>query len=252
MALGYYLGDVILGIAAIAATLLLAERFDGIGPWSKAQIVFMLGYGMAGNGLMDVFGGYNVNVISRRLGRGQLDHTLIQPQPVWMALLTDGFSPCSGSGKLLPGVGLIAWAASQLSLPADPAWLAVAALNFVASATILVCYSFLWGSLAFWAPRAAEEISASAINMMKELRPFPLDGLGPLLLGGLLTLLPAGFVAWLPCRALLGLDQSGYGAAITPVAAAVFLALTAWVFDRGMKHYGRTGSQRYLSMGHRG
>ncbi len=86
---------------------------------------------------------------------------------------------------------------------------------------------------------------------MRLLTPFPLDGLGPFWLGGMLTALPAGFVAWYPCRALLGLDRAPYALGLTPLAAAVATALTVAIFRKGMTRYGRVGSQRYLSFGHR-
>jgi len=116
---------------------------------------------------------------------------------------------------------------------------------------VVVAFSFLWGSLAFWAPRAAEEISSSAVDLMVQLKAFPLDGLGPVPLAGLMTMLPVGFVAWYPCRYLLGLDRSPWAAAATPLAALIISALAGWIFTRGMKHYGRTGSQRYRDFGHR-
>src|ERR687886_413778 len=90
----YYCSDVILGAAAVTATLLLAERFDGIGPWRKEQVIFMLGYAM------------------------------------------------------------LVWAGRRLALPVTPGWLALLALNLAASVTILLAFSYIWSSLAFWAPRA--------------------------------------------------------------------------------------------------
>ena len=95
--------------------------------------------------------------------------------------------------------------------------------------------------------------------MMSQLKPFPLDGLAPALAGSLLTLIPAGFVAWYPSRALLAvgrlgqIDQFPLGAdaAITPLAALLFGLLAAWLFRKGMHHYARTGSQRYLPWGFR-
>ncbi|HVC32512.1 MAG TPA: ABC-2 family transporter protein [Chloroflexota bacterium] len=249
--LTYFISDVTRGLSTVAATFLLAERFDGIGPWTTPQILFMLGYATLVRGTEDVFFGYNVAVISRRIGRGQLDHTLVQPRPIWVTLLTEGFTPFSGSTVLLPGVGLLVWAASRLSLPVSPGWLALALVNFAASCAIVLAFSFLWGSLAFWAQRAAEEISSSAMNVMQQLTPFPLDGLGAGWLGGMLTIVPAGFVAWYPCRALLGIDPSPYAVGVTPLAAIAITLLTIGVFQKGMKHYGRVGSQRYLSFGHR-
>src|SRR5712692_3771177 len=99
----FFVSDTLVNIAGVTTTLLLAERFAGIGDWSKWQVVFMLGYGTLALGILETFFAFNISHISRRLGRGQFDHTLIQPQPVWMALLTDDFIPFSGSGSLIAG-----------------------------------------------------------------------------------------------------------------------------------------------------
>lgn len=243
--------DVVLSLGRVAATWLLAERFAGIGHWSREQVLFMLGYGITVNGLLVTFCNYNISHISRRLGRGQMDHTLIQPQPLWMALLTEGFAPCSGSGVLAPGLVLLVRAMLRLDLALTPGWLALVAVNLVASVAVAMAFSFLWGSLAFWAPRAAEEISSSALDLLVGLKMFPLDGLAPGLLGGLLTFLPVGFVAWYPSRCLVGLDPRPWAPGLTPLAALLLSALAAWVFLRGMRHLGRIGSQRYSAFGHR-
>jgi ABC-2 type transport system permease protein len=249
--LGFWLTDVVLKVAAVTATFLLAERFEGIGPWSRDQIVFMLGYAIVASGLVDVLFGYNVAYISRRVGRGQFDHTLVQPQPIWLSLLTEGFNPFSSSWSLLPGAVLMAWAWPRLHLAATPGWLILLGVSLAASALVLLAFSYLWGSLAFWAPYAAEEISMRAIDIMSALKPLPLDGAGPLLLGGLLTAIPAGFVAWFPCRVLLGIEPHPAAAFATPLAALLLACAAALLFLKGLQHYGRIGSQRYSTFGHR-
>jgi ABC-2 type transport system permease protein len=246
-----YVAEAALNLATVSTTLLLTERFDGIGRWSKPQVLFMLGYAILAGALLELVFNFNVLHVSRRIGRGQLDHVLVQPQPLWRAFCTEGFVPFSGSGPAVGGVTLLAWAARGLGLPFSAGWLGLLALNLLASSAIILCFSFLWSTLAFWAPRAAEEVSSSAVKLLDSLKPFPLDGLGPVVLGGLMTVLPAGFVAWYPCRALLGIDGWAGSAYVTPGVAAVLLAVTALVFNRGLIHYGCTGSQRYLAHGHR-
>lgn len=247
-----YIGsDLVVNLAAVTATLLLAERFDGIGVWSRDQVLFLLGFAVLARALVDFFFGYNVAFISRRIGRGQLDHTLIEPQPIWLAFLTDGFTPISGGIGVLPGLGLLAFSIARLGLAPTPGWLALFILNLGASVAIVVAFSFVWGSLAFWAPRGAEEINSASFQMIDQLKPFPLDTVGIGLSAGLLTIVPAGFVAWYPSRALLGLDPSPLGPWITPAAALVFAFIATLIFRRGLRHYGHTGSQRYLSFGHR-
>ena len=248
----YYLGDAIINTAAISSTLLLAERFDGLGPWSKAQIIFMLGYAAMTTGVLGIFCGYNVLYIGRRLGRGQFDHTLLQPQPIWMALLTDGFNPFGASSAFLTGLGLVLWASRSLTVTVNVGWLALCVCNLLASATVVLAVSCFWGSLAFFAPRATEEINTPLIRMFDHLKLFPLDGLSSVMLNGLLTVVPVGFVAWYPCRALLGHVPAWYAVWTTPLAAVLFALLAVAMFRRGMHHYECVGSSRYRGMGHRG
>src|SRR5262249_29369974 len=47
----YLASDTIITVATFAATLLVAERFGGIGEWSKQQVAFMLGFGLTVHGL---------------------------------------------------------------------------------------------------------------------------------------------------------------------------------------------------------
>jgi ABC-type uncharacterized transport system permease subunit len=94
-------------------------------------------------------------------------------------------------------------------------------------------------------------VSSTALRALDQLKSFPLDSAGVGLVGGLLTFLPAGFVGWYPCRALLGFDSRPADAFATPAAALVFAGLATLAFRKGLRHYGRTGSQRYLSFGHR-
>lgn len=251
MALCYFVSDLLINAAAVAGVLLLAERFGGIGRWTKPEVVFLLGYAMLVGGVLDLFFGYNILSISRRIGRGQLDHTLIQPQPFILALLTEGFVPISGSPAFLAGAGLLAWSLRGLSLHVTAGWLTAGFVNLAASCLVVLAFSFLWGSLAFWEPRAAEEINSSTVHLLGQLKSFPLDGLGPAAVLGMMTVVPVGFVAWYPCRVLLGLGASPWEEAVTPLAALVFCLLAAGAFRLGMNHYGSTGSPRYHDLGHR-
>ena len=241
--------DVILNLAGVTAVFLLAERFGGIGHWSRDQIIFMLGYAALVRGFLDVGFSYNVLHISRRIGRGQLDHLLVQPQPLWIGLLTEGFMPFSGCWSLLTGIGITAWAIAQLGTGFPVQWWLWFAANLLASCTVALAFSFLWGALAFWAPLAAEEISSRAVNFLYQLKAFPLDGLSAVVLTGMLSVLPVGFVAWYPCRQLLGLAAPQLWH--TPLAALLLTLAAVNMFKKGMEHYAETGSQRYIAWGHR-
>jgi ABC-2 type transport system permease protein len=238
-------------LAGVTSTVLLAERFGGIGQWSKAQILFMLAYAMVVGSVLDMLFGYNLKVISRRIGRGQLDHMLVVPQPLWRQFVTEGFMPVSQPWELLVATGLMVWAGTHLPLTISVGWVAVLLLNLLASAAIVLSLQLAWGSIAFWAPRAAEEISSSTNRMSSQLGNLPLDNVPRVLLGGLLTAVPIGFVAWSPSRAIVGVAPLLPGSLVAPLAAPLFLAVAVLVFRKGLQHYVRVGSGRYSTFGHR-
>ncbi len=250
-ALLWICSDVLVSVATVATTLLLAERFGGIGAWSRAQVVFMLGYAMVVNALLDLFFGYNIRMISRRIGRGQLDHMLLQPQPLWRLLVTEGFMPVSQSVVLVLAGGVLVWAAHDLPVTVTPLWVVLVLANLLASAAVVFALQLAWGSLAFWAPRAAEEINSATNRMVGTLGVLPLNSVPRGLLAGLLTAVPVGFVAWLPSRGIVGVAPLVPGAAIAPLAAPVFVAAAVLVFRKGLRHHARVGSARYSSFGHR-
>jgi ABC-2 type transport system permease protein len=247
----YMLSDAVLMIATASTTFLLAARFDGIGDWSRGQIVFMLGYAMLVSSLLDTVFGYNIKMISRRVGRGQLDHMLVQPQPLWKLLLTEGFSPFAQPFGTLISLVVVVWSSTQLDLAFSVGWLAILLLNLLASAAIVLSLQVGWGSIAFWAPRSAEEINSATERMVGSLGSLPLDGVPRVLLGGLLSVLPIGFVAWLPARSIAGVAPVLPGGLVTPLVAPLFAAAAYFVFRKGLRHYARVGSQRYSAFGHR-
>lgn len=235
--------------SGIAAVLLVAERFNGIAGWSKAQLVFLVGYSTATGGIRSVFFGYNLSAISRRIGRGQLDHTLVQPQPLLLSFLTEGFSPFSSLGVVVPGAALLAAGAMASDVALTPAFLLQLVACLLASSVIVLAASFALGAAAFWAPRGAEEISTRASSLL-HLTDFPLDPVPAALRTVLLTVVPAGFVAWFPSAVLLGrMPRDRW--VLTPLAAVVVTIVATALFRKGLRHYARTGSSRYSSFGHR-
>ena len=242
--------------ASMAGVFVLAERFGGIGGLTQDQLLFMLGYAMLGDGVhMLFFAGYNFGQISRTIGRGQLDHNMIQPVPLWMQLLTGGFSPVSGSGSLLCGIGLTAYAVSRLELAVTPGWLLLLLASLIASALLLLACVYLVSCIAFWAPVAAEESASLVHGLFGELKRYPLGGMGVLWQAVFCTVVPVGLAGWFPSLGLLaGLDhapQTPFFPALTFIAAAIFGLLAVQLFRKGMKYYATHGSPRYTGFGHR-
>jgi ABC-2 type transport system permease protein len=249
-AIAYTLTDFIWHSGATLAPVLVVARFGHVGAWPLAAVVFMLGYGAIVASTMDVLGDSPWR-LSHRIGRGQLDHFLIQPQPLWRTLLTDSFTPFDFWPVLTMGVVLMATSAARLQVPVSPAWLGLLGLNLAASIAVQTAFLYAWGCVAFWAPRGAEEISSAAASLLHEVS-FPLDPVPRALRVVLVTAVPSGLLSWLPSRALLHVAGGGpMDAWVTPLAAVVLGAFAFALFQLGMRTYRRTGSRRYSDNGHR-
>jgi ABC-2 type transport system permease protein len=241
--------DFIAYTSGIAAMLLVAVRFDGIAGWSKAELLFLTGFATTAAALRQMMFGYNISAISRRVGRGQLDHTLIQPQPLVLSLLTEGFTPLSSLGALVPGLVLLGSGIVTVDVGVDASFLVRLVICLLSSMFLVLAASFAIGSAAFWAPRGAEEISTRAGNLLS-LTDFPLDPLPSALRTTLVTVIPAGFVAWFPVGALLARRPDHHWLFVPLVAALAGLGAAA-LFRRGLHRYAHTGSSRYSDFGHR-
>ena len=70
--------DTICACCTIAGVFLLSEKFGGFGGMNQAEILFMMGFSTLVDGIyMMFFIGNNTAMISRIIGRGQLDHVMI-------------------------------------------------------------------------------------------------------------------------------------------------------------------------------
>ena len=247
----WYFADLLLGLSGAVWAFLLAERFDGIGPWNRTQIAFLLGFALLVRGVVDVGFSMNVSYPSRRIGRGQLDHMLLMPQPLWQTIASDGFTPFSGSGQIFAGAAVLGYAIHALALPVDAAWLALVLVHVASGAAIILAFAYIWGSLAFVAPRGAEEINSNTMRMLEQLKPFPLDGVGGVPHGRAAQLRARGLPRLAARARAAGSRDATWAWLWTPLAALGFASLAIWIFRLGLRRYARTGSTRYLAHGHR-
>ncbi len=248
----YIFSDWISAVSSVLGIALLAVRFEGIGQLNADEILWMLGFFTLADGFTTMMlGSCNWLWISRVVGRGQVDHMLIQPVPLWMQILTGGFLPFTGSSCFVTGVALTAVATARLSIAVTPGWLLLLALYTLCRMAVATGCSYLAGTAAFYRPAACEELSTVVLDAMNAAGKYPLAALPVWMQALFLTALPVGLLAYLPSLLMLGkLDAPA--AYVWPVAmAAALLSASGMLFRKGLKHYARHGCPRYKSMGFR-
>lgn len=253
-----FVSDLISGGCTVAGVWLLSRNFKNLAGMSQSDVLFMMGYAVFIDGLIMIFFiGNNTLMVSRIIGRGQLDHLMIQPVPVWAQLLAQGFSPFSGMPMLIFGIWLTVSGARKAAVFVSPAWLLLFLLFSICSSVLILSCLYLLSCSAFYAPAAAEEIAEVGKNLFSSLKTYPLGNMNGTIKKMFLTVIPVGLSAWFPSSVLLQAGKMGI-LSLNPLSLLYLpgftvLLLTAVIllFKKGMKYYATYGSPRYSSFGHR-
>ena len=217
--------------------IVLLSRVPSIRGYELGDIALLYGVVAVAHGLA-VFVAGGMSYLARVIHDGELDALLAQPKPTLLYALGLRSQP-SGLGDIVSGFVMIGLS-ERVGLVGIP----VVLVAGVAGAIVLAATSVLVHSSAFWLGRT-ETASRQLyeVTLLFSLYPDTLFG-GPLR-WALFTIVPAGFVGYLPAdlirapsigtASLLALGVAGYAVAAT------------WVFQRGLRSY--ASGSRFATFG---
>ena len=250
----YVFAETLSALASVMSILFISAQFGKGSNISQAEILFMLGYSLMVDGVYWLFfRGNNMGEISRIIGRGQLDHCMIQPVPLLIQLITNGFCPFSSSSILVTGIAICSYAAFKLDLSINFLWILILILYIFFSMLIILGLVYIFSSNAFYAPLASEEIAGEVLSFTN-IKVYPLNGFSKNIQNILITILPIGLTAWYPSILLLNLKKASdisweYG--ILPTISSLFAIGAILIFKKGLNYYEKNSSPRYSGFGHR-
>ena len=202
-------------------------RFRDVGGWQLRDLAALFGVVAAGWGTAGVLAG-GVRELARQITEGELDAFLTQPKSVLLQSVS-ARSRASGFGDVVSGLVLI-YASGLVdlwSLPLVVVAVALSATTFLATGVIL-------HASAFWLDRS-ESLAMSLWEFM-----IPFSSYPPTLFSGalrivLFTVIPAGFIGFLPVGLLRAFSPGDL--ALACAGALAYAALAVGVFRRGLRHY---------------
>ena len=215
----------------------LMRRVPVIRGWRLVDVELLFGLVAVAFGLtVTVAGG--VRHLGRLIEDGDLDALLTQPRSVLVYALGMRSQP-SGVGDIISG-GLLIAASGHLSWRSAP--LMIAAIG--ASATMFLATGILFFSLAFWLGKV-ETIARQLWELLITFSLYPEPLFGGVLRLALFTILPAGFVGYLPVAVVR--EPSLPQLWLLGAGAAGYLALAVLVFERGLRRY--ASGRRFSTFG---
>jgi ABC-2 type transport system permease protein len=205
----------------------LFGRVSRIRGYALGDVAVLYGVVAAGFGLSVVVTG-GARQLARFIHEGELDALLAQPKPTLLyALGRRTVAP--GLGDMGSGVAMIA-----LSGIVHVSTIPMVIIAVVASAAVCTATGVLFNSIAFWfgqVDTASRHLFESLI--MFSLYPEPLFGGAMRLI--LFTIVPAGFVGYLPATLIRAPSVT---VLLELVGAALAYGVLAWqVFGRGLRAY---------------
>jgi ABC-2 type transport system permease protein len=184
--------------------------------------VAALGYGIA----LGIFG--NAIRFAPIVAEGRLDFYLALPRPPLLHLLIS-YMQVSAWGDLLFGVAIYLVVARPG--PSELLWFVLVS---IAAGAIIAAHATIANSLAFWLGKS-DGIAGQLVDALIMFATYPTTLFSGLVRVALFTVIPAGFIAYVPVRFLREWDPLQF---LTVYAAAAFYVTAAiWLFSRGLRRY---------------
>jgi ABC-2 type transport system permease protein len=215
----------------------LLGRVPALRGWQLAEIEVLFGVTAAGFGLAAAITG-GVRYLGEFIEEGTFDTLLTQPKPTLLYALGMR-SRASGFGDVVSGIGFLA-VSGHLTIASSP----VMMLVILAAAGTFLGSGIVYFSLPFWLSRT-DTTSRQLWDLLVTFSLYPEPLFGGALRFVLFTILPAGFVAYLPVRIVR--DPSVVDMVLLTVGSASYVLFGWWLFNRGLRRY--SSGSRFVVFG---
>jgi ABC-2 type transport system permease protein len=195
--------------------------------WDMHDVALLFGVGATSFGLMQAVAGGALH-LSRFIDEGALDAMLVQPKPT-LGYALGCRSQASGFGDVASGVVFL-WLSGAVTLERVP-W---AVASVLCASVVFTASSVLFFSLAFWLPRT-HATSRQALDVLVTFALYPEPLFRGVLRVVLFSLIPAGFVAYLPVQIIRSGGAAELACLVSATLAYVWLARR--VFHAGLRRY---------------
>ncbi|PZT52366.1 ABC transporter permease [Paenibacillus silvae] len=239
----FVLGAILAALIQISELLMVAlvlHKFGAIKGWSLYEIGYLFAIMTLSKTLYRTFGN-EVHHLEKYLVGGELDQLLTRPMPVLLALLPQNFRMMVG--EVLQGGFILCWSLSGMMNSGQIGWTVIplSLLVIVTGAIILFSIGLATATLGFWTTRI-EELQVITEDAARTAAQYPLTLYPKWMSSLLLTVIPVGFVNYVPALYLLRGEGGVWVLALIAAIALLCLAasLRFWAF--GMTKYQSTGS----------
>jgi len=222
-----FFGMMLNNAAFAAFWLVLINRTGAVGGYGFSDVMLVWALVSTSYGLAHIVFG-NIRQVGRTIMEGGLDVYLLQPKDVWINLLSSR-TIVSAWGDFAYGYIVLA-----MMTGTDLERLALFTALAIPAALIFAATFAAADSLAFFMGNASA-VSSALTEFMLSFSLYPEGVYGANMRWALYTVVPSGFVAFMPLRVFKSLDWG-----LVPVlylVAAIYVGLSYGLFNLGLRRY---------------
>ena len=224
--------------ATVVSLFILFQTIPRLAGWSYPQVIFIYAFALLAQSPVQILFDH-LWQLRNHVNQGTFLKYYFKPLPTLVYYISE-MVDLKGFGSLAFGVGALVWASLKLHLTWTlEQWLLLPVM-LVSAGLVFTALMTMAAAAAFWV-KDSFSIMAFVSNFRDHAR-YPI-GIYDTAVQFLLTwVVPIGFIAYYPARYFLtgaALDASVWGA---PLLAALLASLALWVWNRGVRHWGGTGS----------
>lgn len=238
---GAFLVDIfamMLTYTSVYATIwVLLLKFNSLGGWDWPELALLLSYQLFTYSIGASFSFVQFRNMEELVRLGQFDALLVKPFSPWAYMTFSGLN-IGYTGHIIVAVGLMVWAIGQVDVAWNPGLVLYAVASVISAAMVVAAFMTMIGASAIVLVQSSH-LYAIFFGFW-ELSRFPLNIYPAALQWAMLTVLPLGYMSYVPAAVLLGKDVAILGSLAGPVSLlagplSVLLAMAHWRYC--VRHY---------------
>lgn len=236
-------GNFLINFAEILVLWTLFSRFENMGGWNLAEVMFLHGLSMVMFGLASTLAN-GVDTVPELIREGTFDRVMLRPMSTYILSMVNEVS-MRYVGLILQGALLFAIALPQLDADWTPAKMLYLPVIILSGTAVFCAIYTVMAIVSFWTVNSIEVVNAFTYGG-SDLGQYPLHIFDRWLRNVFLWFVPIGLVTYYPALFILGKDDPlGLPVIlefIAPLAAVLFALAIGWFWKLGVRHYRSTGS----------
>jgi ABC-2 type transport system permease protein len=224
--------------AVFAGVWVMLSRFGSLGGWNWNEMALLLSFHLLAYSLGAMFSFVQFRELEEMVRLGTFDVLLVKPISPWVYLTFGGLNITGYSGHIALAIGLMVWALLQVHVDWT-LWSAIyVALSLISAAMVTAAVMTMIGvsALVFVQSKHIYSIFFGFWILGR----YPLSIFPVALQWMMLTIVPLGFMNYVPVAVFLGKDVAVLGSAALPLSllagpVAVGLAMLHWRWS--IRHY---------------